>query len=125
MTRQQLDIPDPDLHTVDGVKYAARCFCRPADVRQGVTVSRCVRCGGAWIPAIIVHGRVDTGHYLFEAIGTSREQVEEALLTAYSAHAVENPYADADLMADAIEGDEISWTDLEFGQAARDGERIV
>lgn len=78
--------------------------------------------------APVIHfGRVDTGHYLFEALHYTREGVESLLLRAYAEHVRQMPagQADADLMREYVDGDEVSWTVLTVGQAARDGEVIV
>lgn len=107
-------------------EWLSRCYCRPAALDP--TVDRagqeCNKCGTTWVPAVLVMGRVDTGHYLFEALDYSVELVERRLLDAYAAHAARNPYADPDLMAERIE-DGISWTELRVGQAAIDGDPVT
>lgn len=106
--------------------WLARCYCRPAalDPTRDTAGQTCNRCGTTWVPAVLVIGRVDTGHYLFEALDMSVELVERRLLDAYAAHAARNPYADPDLMAERIE-DGISWTELRVGQAAIDGDAVT
>lgn len=77
------------------------------------------------IPGALHFGRVNTGHYLFEALGHTREEVEDALRDAYALHAARNPYADPDVMVEAIDDDEVSWTLLRPGQAAIDGDVVA
>jgi hypothetical protein len=74
---------------------------------------------------VIVHGRVE-GHYLFEAIGESRAEVEQVLLSTYAAHvgAMPEGQAEVDWLRQIIADDGVSWTELRLGEGAIDGETV-
>lgn len=75
--------------------------------------------------AALVLATVDTGSFQWVALGATREECEQALLTAYRRHVRRTPGADSRLMLELIAGGDVTFSPIAIGQALRDGSPVA